>query len=204
MTTERKRFSISLDDDILKAVDQYQHENQIQYRSDALMELAMLGINKTKIEPDIKNYHDLDDHGKRIVDLVIKEELQRMEEAVKKPNTVRIDFFDLPASAGFGLPLESEYKTIIEAPYSDKAAEADFAIRVFGDSMEPTFFDGDIALVRKTEISIGDIGIFVINGESYIKEKGDGILISHNKKYENIFLNGNESQLSVGKVIGKL
>lgn len=83
MTTDRKRFSITLDDSTLEAVDQYQHDNQIQYRSDALMELAMMGIDKGKPEPDIKNYHDLDEHGKRIVDLVIKEELRRMKKEGK-------------------------------------------------------------------------------------------------------------------------
>lgn len=168
------------------------------------MELAMLGISKTKPEPDIKNYHDLDDHGKRIVDLVIKEELDRMREEESCRNLIRLDYFDLPASAGFGLPLEGDIKTILEVPPTKATRNADFAVRVSGDSMEPTFYDGDIVLVKRTEIEVGDIGIFVINGESYIKERGNGVLFSHNKKYKEIRINGNDSQFSVGKVIGKL
>lgn len=207
MTTEKKRFTISLEDELIDAVEQYQHLHQLRHRSDALLELATAGLNKINDKKDIKNYHDLDDHGKKIVDMIIKEEFDRMErEAACNHCTdiLKLDYFDLPASAGFGLPLEGEYRTIIEVPKNDLTKKADFAIRVAGDSMEPDYSDGEIVLVKKGEVHKGDIGIFVLDGESYIKELGKDVLISHNKKYLDISLKGVSNIFVAGKVIGKL
>ena len=78
----------------------------------------------------------------------------------------------------------------------------DFAIGVNGDSMEPTYRDGDTLLIKKqSDINIGEIGIFMINGEAFVKELGDGVLISHNKKYKDIHIN--DSVICLGKVISK-
>ena len=57
-----------------------------------------------------------------------------------------------------------------------------------GDSMEPEFHDGQIAWVLQQEsVANGEIGIFALNGEAYIKKlqnDKDGIfLISLNEKY---------------------
>ena len=69
--------------------------------------------------------------------------------------------------------------------------------------MEPAFFDGDILLIEATrELQIGDIGIFQINNECYVKKLGENELISLNPEAPNIPLN--ESAGIMGKVIGKL
>ena len=117
---------------------------------------------------------------------------------------IQIDLFDLPASAGFGLPLEGDYRTIIEVPDTPLNRKADFCIRVAGDSMDPDYSDGDIVLVKKSEVYIGDIGIFVLDGESYIKELGKDVLISRNPKYNDIPLPDFDRIMVAGKVIGKL
>ena len=39
----------------------------------------------------------------------------------------------------------------------------------------------------------------MINGEAFVKELGDGVLISHNKKYKDINLT--ENTVCIGKVI---
>lgn len=49
-------------------------------------------------------------------------------------------------------------------------AEADFAVRISGRSMEPTIKDGDIVFVQKTEeLNDQEIGIFVVNGDVMCK-----------------------------------
>ena len=151
----------------------------------------------------MQKYRDLDDHGKRMVDIVIKAETERMEQE-QQEDVLQIDLFDLPASAGFGLPLEGDYRTIIEAPDTPLNRKADFCIRVAGDSMEPDYSDGDIVLVKKSEVYIGDVGIFVLDGESYIKELGKDVLISRNPKYNDIPLPDYDRIMVAGKVIGKL
>lgn len=81
--------------------------------------------------------------------------------------------------------------------------KADFAIGVNGNSMEPTYKDGDTLLVEMTEdIAIGEIGIFLVNNESYVKKLGNSELLSLNPESPNITLN--ETAKCMGKVIGKL
>ena len=69
--------------------------------------------------------------------------------------------------------------------------------------MEPEFHDGQIAWVLQQEsVANGEIGIFALNGEAYIKKlqnDKDGIfLISLNEKV------GENDRLDIfGKVLGK-
>ena len=71
--------------------------------------------------------------------------------------------------------------------------------------MEPTYYDGDKLLVKKqSELNIGDIGVFIINGESFVKELGKDKLISHNKQYQDIHCSDYDNMTTVGKVIGSI
>lgn len=39
--------------------------------------------------------------------------------------------------------------------------------------MEPDYFDGDIVLVdADADVNVGDVGIFIVNGEGFIKQRG--------------------------------
>lgn len=89
---------------------------------------------------------------------------------------------------------------VIESPEAEKA---DYAIHVSGDSMEPTYHDGDKVFVEKCgSIDVGEIGIFVVNGDVYIKELGNKCLISHNEKYKLIRIGEGDSVYCCGRVIG--
>ena len=67
--------------------------------------------------------------------------------------------------------------------------------------MFPVYKDGDTLLIEMTdEIEIGEIGIFLVDGESYVKKLGNGELISLNPEFKNITLT--ESSRCMGKVIG--
>ncbi len=74
--------------------------------------------------------------------------------------------------------------------------------------MEPEFFDGQIAWVMQQEtVANGEIGIFSLNNETYIKKlqnDRDGIfLISLNEKYASIRVGENDRLDIFGKVVGK-
>jgi phage repressor protein C with HTH and peptisase S24 domain len=104
------------------------------------------------------------------------------------------------AAAGTGFYFDDIPTDTIEAPYLEGA---DFIIGVSGDSMEPDYHDGDKLYVKKVEhLNYGEVGIFTINNECYLKEFGSGGLISRNKDYENI--PGSEDIRLIGKVIDKL
>ena len=80
---------------------------------------------------------------------------------------------------------------------------ADFVISVGGDSMEPTYHDSDKVFVEKCDaIDVGEVGIFVVNGDVYIKELGNKCLISHNEKYKPIRIGESDSVYCCGRVIG--
>lgn len=69
--------------------------------------------------------------------------------------------------------------------------------------MQPKFFDGDSVLVKQTNsIYEGEIGLFILNGESYIKKMGRKELISLNPAYEPIKLSEYDDIRCAGKVIG--
>ena len=153
----------------------------------------------------IQKYRALDEHGKEIVDYLIEVEHKRITVVEKKPKLrmLKIDYYTLPASAGTGNFLDSEFAEELLVPESDIAEQADFVISVGGDSMEPTFHNGDKVFVEKCDsVDIGEIGIFVVNGDVYIKELGNKCLISHNEKYKPIRIGENDSVYCCGRVIG--
>lgn len=80
----------------------------------------------------------------------------------------------------------------------------DYAIKVSGSSMEPDYFDGDIVLVsQKVELNHGDVGIFIVNNDAYIKEYGETELISRNPDADNIIISEYDNIVCMGKVVGK-
>ena len=153
----------------------------------------------------LQKYRALDEHGKEVVDYLIDSEYKRVRLSMKKPKPrmLKIDWFTLPASAGTGNILDSDLAEELLVPESAEAEQADFVISVGGDSMEPTYHDGDKVFVEKCDsVDIGEVGIFVVNGDAYIKELGNKCLISHNEKYKPIRIGEGDSVYCCGKVIG--
>lgn len=110
-----------------------------------------------------------------------------------------------PVSAGAGTYITEECMEKIGVKFNKQTARADFCVTVSGDSMEPKFHDGDILLVHEQpDIERGEFGIFVINDEGYVKQRGDKELISLNPNYENIPFFPDDDILCGGKVIGIL
>ena len=108
-----------------------------------------------------------------------------------------------PASAGTGTYLGPEAFEIIHVRENDLTRRAAFGVPVQGDSMAPRYHSGDILIVEGAEeIEPGEIGIFTIDGEGYVKELGEEELISLNPKYDPIPIN--ESIRCHGRVIGVL
>jgi len=156
----------------------------------------------------IKKYRALNEHGKKIVDIVLDEEYndlmahKRMKKAIEYMELCK---YEMAASAGTGSYLQDECKTLIRVPANEITRRADFALPISGDSMEPEFHDGDTVLVKSmSNINIGEIGIFIINGDSYIKKLGEGRLISLNSKYNDIIFTEYDNITCVGKVIGTI
>ena len=148
------------------------------------------------------------DNSEVNANLVIKSLPLITSEELNKPSTktIIIPFYRTPASAGTGSWLNDdtpvEYTNV---PKTEKTLSADFLLEVRGDSMQPKFLDGDRVLVQNSEsIYEEEIGVFVLNGESYIKKMGRNELISLNSAYKPIQLHEFDEIRCVGKVLGKV
>lgn len=153
----------------------------------------------------IKKYRLIDENGKNTVEFVLNDIYDRcVKESTPLYETVLKPAYQCGLSAGTGLYAFDDVPTEqIEVPIDFK--DIDFVISVSGDSMEPTYRDGDKVMIKKQrDIKIGEIGAFMVNGEAYIKELGNKCLISHNKKYAPIHFNESMRIDCIGKVIGKL
>ena len=151
----------------------------------------------------IKRYRELDSTGKEHIQTMLDWESARMQQFqdIKAPTLSRIyTYMHKIACAGSGFYFDDIPTDTIEAPYREGA---DFIFGVSGDSMEPTYRDGDLVYVQKSQVlNIGDIGIFIVHGECFIKEAAEDGLKSHNAKYPTI--PGGEHIICVGKVLDKV
>ena len=117
-----------------------------------------------------------------------------------------IGLYDMPVSAGVGEFLaDSTRIEDIVIPDDPRTAEADYALRINGDSMEPKYHSGDILLIQSADtVEEGELGIFVLDGSGYFKKYGGDHLISLNPQYPPIRLKDFEDVSCCGRVVGKL
>ena len=157
-----------------------------------------------EMENLVKKYRLLDSHGKEMVDLVLDKETERMELEAKarkereameagaiaekgSDNVMPFRKSIQSCSAGTGVYLGPEEFEIIYVAENELTLRGDFAVPVSGNSMEPTYHDSDILIIEATEdIPVGKIGLFTMDGEGYVKERGENTLLSLNPQYDPI------------------
>ncbi|MBQ8350589.1 MAG: helix-turn-helix domain-containing protein [Clostridia bacterium] len=162
----------------------------------------------------IKKYRRLDEGGRELVEMVMDKEISRLESTGTVPEVseaeeirlLTLPLFMLPVSAGPGTALdENNYHETIEVRATRVSIGADYALRVSGNSMEPKFEDGDILLVkRQNAVDIGDLGIFIADGEGYFKRYTGKCLRSYNPAYQDIPISNFAEFRCCGKVIGRM
>lgn len=109
----------------------------------------------------------------------------------------------LSAGTGYGYFGDGNYDTV----FHDEQMDYDFASWVFGDSMEPTYLNGEVVLIKQTGFDYdGSIYAVEWDGQTYIKKiyrEKDGLrLVSLNKKYNDRFAPFEEDPRIIGKIIG--
>lgn len=108
-------------------------------------------------------------------------------------------------SAGIGVSVydNRNYDTV----YFNEELAHDFASWVSGDSMEPKYQNGSVALIRETGFDYdGAVYAVVWNFQTFIKkvyrEKEGLRLVSINKDYKDIYIPYDENPRIVGKIVG--
>ena len=87
----------------------------------------------------------------------------------------------------------------------EELKNCDEVVRISGDSMEPRFHDGDLALVQHTQsLSEGEVGVFVIDGEGMIKTYGRDGLHPLNPAYPVIHPSEYSEVRCFGRVLGRV
>lgn len=166
----------------------------------------------------LERFKELDTQGQKTTLSIMENELKRIKQINQLKSRIEnvktetskeliptrlINYYYRLASAGSGqIVFDMPPTKRIEIPNTPEYRKVDYAIGVNGNSMEPVYHDGDTLLIEMAEeIEIGETGIFLVDGESYVKKLGDGELISLNPNYGNITLT--ENSKCMGKVIGK-
>lgn len=130
-------------------------------------------------------------------------------ETVKISETISTKYIELSpmaVSAGTGEPLiDDSYPKFIQVKDNDNTREANFAVQINGNSMEPFYDNDDIVLVKsQPEVAIDQVGIFIIDNEGFIKKRGADRLISLNPECEDVYFKEGQEIWCKGLVIGVL
>lgn len=118
----------------------------------------------------IRKYRRLSDESKELVDLVIEHELGRGQAKLSQGSDAQkiIPLYLTPAAAGYASPALGDDYEDLSVP---QGSEADFAVRIAGDSMQPYIKDGDVALCKRGAIiHDGDVGLFFVDGDMKCKQ----------------------------------
>ena len=155
----------------------------------------------------VRLYNTLSNKGKNQIveyarDLVQKEKTQQVI-------SVSENFYEYHVyekmSAGIGASVydDCDYDTV----YFNEELAHDFASWVSGDSMEPKYHNGSVALIRETGFDYdGAVYAVVCNNQTYIKRvyrEEEGLrLVSINPRYDDIFISYDEDPRVVGIIVG--
>jgi len=155
----------------------------------------------------VRLYNTLSNKGKNQVvdyarDLVQKEKKQPVISVSE--NLYEYHVYE-KMSAGIGASVydDRNYDTV----YFNEELAHDFASWVSGDSMEPKYQNGSVALIRETGFDYdGAVYAVVCNNQTYIKRvyrEEEGLrLVSINPRYDDILISYDEDPRVVGIIVG--
>ena len=126
--------------------------------------------------------------GHKLAVRSLTDTLLQVQTAEEQPEVQTLLFFERRLAAGIGDPSEFDDAGVPIYVYANSLTRrADFVFTVNGDSMEPDYADGCMVLVDRLsdtkELEPGDVGAFMIDNETYIKEYQPDGLHSLNPAY---------------------
>ncbi|MCY7097868.1 XRE family transcriptional regulator [Streptococcus oralis] len=155
----------------------------------------------------VRLYNSLSKQGKEKVvlyarNLAQEEQVQKVVDMPKRLYEYRV-YERMSAGIGASVYDDRNFDTV----YFNEELAHDFASWVAGDSMEPKYQNGSVALIRETGFDYdGAVYAVVCNNQTYIKRvyrEEDGLrLVSINPKYKDIFISYEEDPRIVGIIVG--
>lgn len=149
----------------------------------------------------MRKYRALSSGGRRVVDTVLDREYERMQ---AQP-VITLPFFQDRVSAGIGNFVSNGTTEQLSIKLLPETSGSDYVVQVTGDSMMPAYHDGDLVLVHsQPEVAVGEIGLWIVNGDGYIKQRGENALRSLNPLYAPIRIGDGDRVDCFGKVLRRL
>lgn len=155
----------------------------------------------------VRLYNTLSDKGKDqalgyVRNLVQKEQCKNVVSMSEKLYEYHV-YEKMSAGIGSSVYNDQNYDTV----YFDEELAHDFASWISGDSMEPKYQNGSVALIRETGFDYdGAVYAIVCNSQTYIKRVyrvEHGLkLVSINPRYRDIFLSYDEDPRIIGIIVG--
>ena len=155
----------------------------------------------------VRLYNTLSNKGKDQVveytrNLVQKEKTRQVMSVSEKLYEYHV-YEKMSAGIGASVYDNRNYDTV----YFNEELAHDFASWVSGDSMEPKYHNGSVALIRETGFDYdGAVYAVVCNNQTYLKRvyrEEEGLrLVSINPKYKDIFITYDEDPRVVGIIVG--
>ena len=164
-------------------------------------------VKHTAVEDTfIENYRQLTP-GHQYALRAMAQNLLQVQQAEGCREIHKLTRFEHQLAAGIGDPNEFEDSGTPIYVYDDSlTCRADCVFTVNGDSMEPDYPDGCMVLVKRIsdsgELTSGDIGAFMIDNETYIKEYREDGLHSLNPAYPVMRFSDFEHVYLIGRIIG--
>lgn len=120
------------------------------------------------------------------------------------PKTNIIHLYEMAACAGDGFFMDENGVPFVD--YKTTNMEADYAVTISGQSMEPKIQNGSVVLVKTTkELKNNEIGIFVFDGEVMCKRfvrRGRGVfLVPENKTFDEKKCTKESTCVILGRII---
>ena len=155
----------------------------------------------------VRLYNTLSNKGKNQVveyarDLLQKEKTQQVISVSEKLYKYHV-YEKMSAGIGASVYDDRNYDTV----YFNEELAHDFASWVSGDSMDPKYQNGSVALIRETGFDYdGAVYAVVCNNQTYIKRvyrEEEGLrLVSINPRYDDILISYDEDPRVVGIIVG--
>lgn len=167
----------------------------------------LLGVEETYFVSEydiVDTYFKLNKDNRHKLENYADDLLKEQEKIIQFPKYYAYKVFEkLSAGTGYSYFGDGNYDTV----FYDEQLDHDFASWVFGDSMEPTYLNGEVVLIKQTGFDY-DGAIYAVDwdGQTYIKKvyrEEDGLrLVSLNKHYADKFAPYDENPRIIGKIVG--
>lgn len=179
--------------------------------TDAVLKFAkLLHVAPTDIRPDLDDLLPNESRKLGSTELALHSDRPNYGVA-REPRIVMVPVFDVAASMGLGKPMPHEDTVVGHLQLAENWLRTNVkgvssprnlsVISAYGDSMEPTFNDGDILLVDRgvEEIKVDTVYVLAFHDELYIKRvqrlpDGSVSIKSDNKLYDPFLVSGSDKQ----------